>query len=286
MADSVQRFIFEEEDVRGELVHLEQSYQHIMDQHQYPSHVRKVLGEILVSALLLSGSLKFEGELTIQFQGTGVIQMLVAKCSNELGIRGLAQWDATASPEAFHEAFGEGQLVITLQLADNPQYYQSMVPLEHKTVAASLELYFQQSEQLTTKLWLVASDMRAAGLLLQVMPDVNLDQKVDFWERVVSQAKTVDADTLLLWDNLMLLDALYPEDDLRIFAEREVRFCCSCNVEKMEQAVVLLGEADAKALLALSKEIVVRCEFCNCAYTFDSIDVAHIFSKHKGQAIH
>lgn len=285
MADHVQRFIFEEADVRGELIQLESSYQRITAQHQYPPHVSRLLGEILACAVLLTSTIKFEGELTIQFQGEGVIELMVAKCTNNLEVRGLAKWDESADPAAFADAFGEGQLVITIQFADTPQYYQSVVPLEHKTIAESLELYFKQSEQLVTRLWLVATEQQVAGLLLQLMPDV-AETSEALWERAVQEADSIEPTLLLQDDNIALLDQLYPEDDLRIFAEREISFRCTCSAEKMEQAVILLGEHEAQELLKERQAIVVRCEFCSYAYTFDPIDVAHIFSKHKGQSIH
>lgn len=285
MADHVQRFIFEEADIRGELIQLEAAYQRIMEQHQYPPHVQKKLGEILACAVLLTSSIKFEGDLTIQFQGQGVIEMMVAKCSHNLEVRGLAKWDESADALAFDNAFGEGRLVITIQFADNPQYYQSIVPLEHKTIAESLELYFRQSEQLTTKLWLASSEHQVAGMLLQLLPELSAESEV-VWVRAVAAASALDPRSLLQGDSIGILDQLYPEDDLRIFAERSVTFRCTCNTEKMEQAVLLLGERDAQALLEERQAIVVRCEYCNYAYTFDPIDVAHIFSKHKGQSIH
>lgn len=285
MADHVQRFIFEEADIRGEIIQLEATYQRIMQQHQYPPHVSKLLGEILASAVLLTSSIKFDGELTIQFQGEGVIQLMVAKCTNNLEVRGLAKWDETADAEAFADAFGGGQLVITIQFADNPQFYQSIVPLEHKTIAESLELYFKQSEQLTTRLWLLATEHQVGGMLLQLLPGL-AEAGEPIWQRAVQEVDSLEPEALLEDDSIALLDQLYPEDDLRIFAEREVSFSCTCNADKMEQAVILLGEVEANQLLQERQAIVVRCEFCNYAYTFDPIDVAHIFSKHKDQSIH
>ena len=290
MVDHVQRFIFEDADVRGEIIHLEDSYLKIMGQQAYPPHVRRRLGEVLAAAVLLSSALKFEGELTIQFQSEeSVIDMLVAKCTSQLGIRGLAKWRTELSDTEFDAAFGRGQLVITIQFADSGQYYQSIVPLAQNSVvqgvAQALEHYFEQSEQLATRLWLYADDHQVAGMLLQLMPSAR-EREQDFWQYALDRAELFLPGSLVDLDNVAMLDQLYPDDDLRIFAERDVMFQCSCSVEKMEQAVMLLGEEEANAILTEEPAIVVRCEFCQYAYSFDSIDVANIFLKHRDQTLH
>ena len=67
--DGLQRFIFEHAEIRGEIARLDETYQTIIEQRDYPPVVKKMLGEALVACLLLVGSMKFEGELSLQFQG-------------------------------------------------------------------------------------------------------------------------------------------------------------------------------------------------------------------------
>lgn len=286
MADHAQRFILEAANIRGELVHLNESYQEIMNQHQYPEHVRRILGEVIVASVLLASTIKFEGELTLQLQTEGVIQLLVAKCTNNLTIRGLAQWDDLASSEQFLQALGHGKLVITLQPKNSTQFYQSIVPINSHTIAAAIEFYFQQSEQLETRLWLAVDGQSAAGMLLQLLPGTHAEERQDFWQQVVIFADSVKQEELIACDNITLLDRLYRDEEVRIFAEKPVVFQCTCTLEKMERAIQIFGEVEANALLSTSPEIIVRCEFCNRAYSFDKIDVAQIFVKHKDRPLH
>lgn len=60
-SDTLQRFIFEHANIRGEIVHIEDTYQTIMSQRNYPPMVKNLLGEALVSCLLLASSIKFQG---------------------------------------------------------------------------------------------------------------------------------------------------------------------------------------------------------------------------------
>src|SRR5580692_9179349 len=95
--DYLQRFIFENAPVRGELIRLNKSFQTIMDQHAYPKAIRQLLGEALCIAGLLSAIIKFNGRLTVQFRGRGPLKMLLAQCDNHFHMRGLAKWDGELS---------------------------------------------------------------------------------------------------------------------------------------------------------------------------------------------
>lgn len=286
MTDTTQRFVLEFGDVRGEVVQMHESYQAIVQQHNYPPHVSKILGEVLVASVLLISTIKLDGELTIQLQGEGVLKLLVVKCTSKLEVRGLAQWQESATPEQFKIALGAGKLIVTVQPQDSARYYQSIIPLEHRNIAEAIESYFVQSEQLITRLWLAVDEQHAAGMLLQLMPGDDTEERAEFWEEVVTFAETLKPRELIHWDGITLVEKLYPGEDARVFEQKPVMFKCNCTVERMQRAILTLGEDESNSLLKKSKEIEVKCEFCNHAYAFDKVDVAHIFANKKDQRLH
>ena len=73
--DQFQRFIFEDSQVRGAWVKLNDSYSEIGNQAPYPASVRRMLGESLVASVLMSSTLKFEGTLSLQAQGLSLIHI-------------------------------------------------------------------------------------------------------------------------------------------------------------------------------------------------------------------
>ena len=79
--DYAQRFIFDDTDIRGELVHLEHSMQAVMAHHAYPAAVRQLLGEFLAASVLLGSTVKFNGRLVLQVRSEGSVRLLVAECS-------------------------------------------------------------------------------------------------------------------------------------------------------------------------------------------------------------
>lgn len=283
-SDLLHRFIFENEPVRGEHVRLEASLQTILNQHNYPPLIRRLLSEALCVAALLSAVIKFKGKLTLQFRGQGKISLMLAQCNHEFQLRGLVKFDPDISEADFEAAFQSGVLAILLDGGSSETRYQGMVPWTGHSLAESIEGYFKNSEQLATKIWLSVNETSAAGLLLQVVPvsdknatGINDEIIVPSFSRILKLTNVVDHETLLNLSYESLLEHLYSGETLRVFPPVQVNFGCSCSRRRSEEAIGLLGRDEAEEEIKDKNVIVVTCDFCNKAYTFDRIDVAQIF---------
>lgn len=279
-SDTLQRFMFEHASIRGEIVHIQDSYQAIMNQHDYPPMVKHLLGEALVSCLLLTSSIKFEGSLNLQFQGDERLSLILVQCDQHLNIRAFARFKEDLELIDYATAFLQGKMVITINQDNQTQAYQSMIPIQATSMSENLMLYFAQSEQIATRVWLAVNDTMASGMLLQLMPGQDTAQREQFWEYAVQLGQTVSEEELLTIDNQTLLYRLYNEEEVRIFETRPTRFKCRCNPQKMHQVITILGEEEANKLLKEQQDkITITCEFCNEKHSFDSIDVAMMFRK-------
>lgn len=278
-ADALQRFIFEHANIRGEIVHIKKTFQNIMNQREYPPMVKNLLGEALVSCLLLASSIKFEGSLSLQFQSDERLSLLLVQCDHNLNIRGFAKFTEGLEITDYATAFLQGRMVITINQDNQTQAYQSLIPLQSTSMSENLMTYFAQSEQIATRVWLAVNEDMAAGMLLQLMPGQDTIQREQFWEYAVQLGQTVTENELLTIDNQTLLYRLYNETEIRIFESRTTRFQCRCNEKKMKQVITILGEEEAKDLIKEKSVIEITCDFCNQKYTFDSIDVAMLFHK-------
>lgn len=278
-ADTLQRFMFEHANIRGEIVHIEKTYQNIMSQRNYPPMVKNLLGEAIVSCLLLASSIKFEGSLSLQFQGDERLSLLLVQCDNELNIRAFAKYAENLEIIDYATAFLQGQMVMTINQYNQTQSYQSAVPIQATSMSENLMTYFAQSEQVATRVWLAVNEDMAAGMLLQLMPGQDTVQREQFWEYAVQLGQTVSEQELLTLDNQTLLYRLYNETEIRIFDSRSTRFKCRCSLDKMKQVITILGEKEAQDLLNEQGVISISCDFCNQKYTFDAIDVTMMFHK-------
>ena len=110
------RYLFEDLSVRGELVQLSDEYQRIISSKEYPTPLKTLLGELLVSATLLTATLKFEGSITMQLQGDGPVSLAVINGDNDQKVRGVARWEGDIKDDAtIHDMMGKGYLVITIE---------------------------------------------------------------------------------------------------------------------------------------------------------------------------
>lgn len=278
--DTIQRFIFEHAHIRGEVVHIKQTYQDIINQRPYPPMVKNLLGEAMIACLLLASSIKFEGSLNLQFQGDARLPLLLVQCDNQLNVRAFAQYKEALEIEDYAQAFLQGQMVLTINQYNQTQNYQSMVPIQSTSMSENLMTYFAQSEQIATRVWLAVSEEKAAGMLLQLMPGDDTQQREQFWEYAVHLGETVSETELLNLDNETLLYRLYNETDLRLFEPRPTHFKCRCSHEKMKQVLTVLGEQEIQELIQEKEIVEVNCDFCNKKYNFDAIDITLLFRKH------
>ncbi|MEJ2514085.1 MAG: Hsp33 family molecular chaperone HslO [Gammaproteobacteria bacterium] len=277
--DSLRRFFFEAFPVRGELVHLDAAWQAVLERHDYPPAVRALLGEAMAASVLLASTLKFEGMLTLQLQGEGDLYLLVAQCGSDLSVRGLAKWRSDDPRGTLAELTGAGRLAITIESRKSRERYQGIVSADTDDLSGCLENYFANSEQLPTRLWLAADADRAAGMLLQRLPEAEGRAAEDEgWNRTGLLADTITRDELLNVGDRDVLRRLFHEEDLRLVESEAVAFSCSCNRGRVESALRLIGRDELEGLLAEEGTIQVRCEFCNMAYELDPVDVERLLS--------
>lgn len=277
--DQLQRFLFDELPVRGEHVVLEQSYQAVLDNHHYPPAVAALLGEFMAAVALLADSLKFEGLLTLQARSEGEVPLIMAECNEKLELRAIAREADQALGESFQTLVGnKGQLAITVQ-PSNGERYQGIVALEGNCLARCLEAYFAQSEQLRSHFILHTNKQRAAGILLQELPNtMDAEELEQRWQHLAYLlASTQDLELLNLSAEDMLY-RLYHEEQVRLFPAREARFCCSCSHERLANALRSVGREELQQMLEEEGgNIELNCEFCNAIYPFSAADINGIF---------
>jgi molecular chaperone Hsp33 len=292
------RFLFERYPIRGHLVHLDAAWRALIEHRRYPDAIRETLGEAVVASLLLAATIKFEGVLSLQLQGDGPVHLLLAQCTSGLGVRGLARHRdlGSGSSANIRDLVGEGNLTVTLETDSGAQRYQGIVPIEGERLADSLQAYFQNSEQLPTRLWLHADAEGASGMLLQKLPGAGSAAAADTaaiedaWRRIQLIADTLTPEELRTLADTEILHRLFNEDDLRLFEPSPVYFRCRCSRERVAGMLQGLGEAETRSVIAERGKVEVHCDFCNRAYVFDAVDVAELFkasvAADRGSSVH
>jgi molecular chaperone Hsp33 len=295
--DILQKFIFDNAAVRGELVEISNAWREIQSRHAYPKAVRALLGEMVAAAALLSANLKFNGSIVMQIHGDGLVKLLVVECDANLRMRATAKLrDGAEVPDdasvvQLLNQHGRGRFVITLDPQDKvpgQQPYQGVVPLVGEDIATIIENYMLRSEQMDTKLWLAADENVARGLLLQKLPrnsavegqveQASEEEDLETWTRAVMLGQTLKQEELLTADVETLLKRLFWEETIRVFDPLHPEFHCTCSREKVANMLKMLGQQEVESALHDLGELGINCDFCGKHYGFDAVDCAQLFA--------
>ncbi len=284
--DVLQRFVLERAGVRGVLVRLGTTWREVASRAAYPPALHALLGEALAASALLTGNIKLDGALSIELKSATALRLLFAECNAAGQLRALARWtDPLPQPLALDQ-LDAGVMAITIGNVERGQRYQGLVELAHANLAASLEGYFAQSEQLPARILLAADDRCAVGLMLQQLPAMGGHDTVsdeDAWPRVKHLTSTLGAPELLASDAHDLLYRLYHDESVRLFDPQPLAFGCSCSRERVGAMLRALGRDEVEAALAARHdEIEVTCEFCAQIYHFDRVDAEHLLRSPDG----
>jgi len=288
--DLLQRFLFEQSDVRGEIVSLQDSYQAVLANHKksnqhLPTAINTLLGEFLSAAALLSATLKFDGIITLQAKPktAGPLEVIMADCTRHNNLRAVARYDESKAPTDeqgcdFRTLLDGGYLAITIDPAKGERY-QSVIAIEHDSLSECLNTYFQQSEQLPTRIWLAADGNRASGLLLQALPVQlqSLEQRSELWQHLSLLADTLKADEQVALSHEEQLHRLFHQEALQLFTPTALQFSCSCSRTRTANMLVSLGKEEVHAILEEQSSIDIGCEFCHYVYQFNAEQAAQLF---------
>ena len=306
--DAVVPFTLDTLDGRGRVSRLGPALDAILNRHNYPEPVARLLGEAVVLASLIGSSLKFEGRFILQTQTDGPVNLLVVDLDAPDGLRGYARFDADAVMMAIErgetkpgQLLGKGHLAMTVDQGSHMERYQGIVALEGGTLEDVAHAYFQQSEQIPTLVRLAVAEhsvrgergahWRAGGLLVQFLPPYGQSAMADLpgdgdydnpetadpnyvesdkWTTVRALVGTVADDELVdpAVSPERLLFRLFHENGVRVFDPTPLEERCTCSAERIEHMLRDNFSAEERAEMVVDGEIEVVCEFCSADYHF------------------
>ncbi|MEI7431987.1 MAG: Hsp33 family molecular chaperone HslO [Betaproteobacteria bacterium] len=277
MENSIQRFLLDDLDIRGAVVHLDAIWEKLLTKRNYPAPVIELLGQMTATTLLLANNLKQPGRLTIQLRGEGPITLLVIDCNEQLNIRCMAQYGENIQAASLVDLLGKGQLLLSLDMESMREPYQSTVPITGNSIAEVFEHYLRQSEQLASRFFLAATATNVAGLFLQKMPESD-ERDDDGWTRIEALAGTVKPEELLGLPTDQLLTRLFHEETVRLFEAQEVTNNCPMDWDKVSNMLRTLGREEVYAALKQNGAITITDDLANHEYRFEKAAIDALFS--------
>ena len=188
-------------------------------------------------------------------------------------------------------AVGKGLLTIIRDMG-TAEPYTGSIPLVSGEIAEDIAAYYANSEQIPTVCALgvlVDTDCTcraAGGVIVQLLPFAN-PETVDKIEANTSKLVNVSK----LFDrglsNFEIAKIALEGIEFDVFDELEVEYKCDCTRDRVERALITLGEKDLRGLLdeqeaeGKPRELEVKCRFCTRKEVFFESDIEKIILKSK-----
>jgi molecular chaperone Hsp33 len=280
-ADRTLGFMVPARNARGMVVRVDATLNAILAAHAYPEPLIKLLAEALTLTALVGATMRQDdGQVTVQASAKGGVVDLLA-CDWRAGeLRGYMKFDDQATVSegmSLPELFGKGYLAVTVDQASSEERWQGIVPLEGHGLAAALEGWFGQSEQLPTLMRIgvagsAATGWLAGGLIVQHLARAEIggerldsgEQHPD-WEHVAALAATTTAEELtdaelsaeaLLW-------RLFHEEQVRVVPGPKPVKGCRCSQAHIRDVLLRFPEAERVGMRGETGLIAVDCQFCS-----------------------
>ena len=158
--------------------------------------------------------------------------------------------------------------------------YVGMCNLRSGEIAEDFAQYFTASEQQPSIVYLGVREnaadgavLGAGGLLIQTMPDCSddaIEQVMQESPRFAALSERLAAGeplAAILSDLFQTLSPTFSEEVTPLYR-------CDCTRERLERALLSVGEHDLRELLEQDGEAELTCQFCQKNYHFDAEDLA------------
>ena len=282
-------------DIRGRLVRLGPALERVLGPHKYPVPVAEIMAQTVTLAATLASALKYDGIFSLQTQGDGPVDLMVADVTSGGALRGYARYDeeqikllGDVSGAPVPRLLGGGHMAFSVNQGEHSERYQGISELDGATLADCAHHYFRNSEQMESAIWLAADagapetnkNAASGALMIQRMPSTNSnidkDEAEDGWRRAVAILSSLSRDELLS-DKLSaeeLLFRLYHEDGVRVFETRKLFHQCRCSREKVTSTI---KSFPLEEITDDDGNVHVTCEFCKQSYNFSPDELKKLF---------
>lgn len=258
--------------------------------HNSTPAVTAALGRLLVAGAMMGAMMKGENDkLTLQIKGDGPIGGLVVTANSKSEVKGYAFYPDADVPLKragkldVGALVGKGELTVIRDMGMKEPYV-GRTNLLTGEIAEDLTYYFASSEQTPSVVALGVlvdkdySVKRAGGFIIQLMPDAKEETIAAIEKKIPMVTSVTD----------MLEEEITPEEMLQFILEElqpkindkvKARYLCDCSKERVEAALVSIGEKELSSLYDEGKPVELCCQFCNKKYEFSKEEIGRILKK-------
>lgn len=242
------------------------------------------LGRTITIAAMMGAMLKGDDSLTVKVEGGGPIGAIVADANAKGNVRGYV-----SHPHVDFDLNDKGKLDVakavgikgSLRVVKDlglKDYFTGQVPIVSGEISEDFTYYFANSEQIPSAVGagvLVNPDqsvLASGGFIVQVLPGADEDVVTQLEDRIQSFPAI---STLIQEGNSPdhILERLFVNEEIKIHEQLQVAFVCKCSRDRIEQAIIGLGNNEIQTMIDEDHGAEATCHFCNEKYQFSEADL-------------
>ena len=242
------------------------------------------LGRTITITAMMGAMLKGDDSITVKVEGNGPIGAIIADGNAEGQVRAYVtnphvdfDLNEKGKLDVARAVGKEGNISVTKDLGLK-DYFTGEVPIISGEISEDFTYYFANSEQIPSAVGagvLVNPDLSilaAGGFIVQVMPGAD-EEIIDRLEEEIQSFPAIS--TLIREGNTpeQILARLFGDEEVKIHEQLPIEFRCKCSKERVEQAIIGLGNAEIRSMIDEDKGAEATCHFCNETYQFDETEL-------------
>lgn len=278
--DNIKRFLAYEGRVNIICISTTDLVENARKIHDLSPVATAALGRTLTMSAIMASGLKGEQDaVTLQIKGNGPIGSIIAVSDSKLRTRGYVLNPHVDLPLKQNgkldvsSAVGNDGFIYVIKDIGMKEPYVGMSKIISGEIAEDFTQYFYTSEQKPSAIALgvlVDKDgvRSSGGYMVTPMPDATEDD-LFILENRIREAKPISQ---MLDENMSLEDIakdITGDNNIQLVEENNnVKYECSCNKERMEEALISIGKQELEKIIEEDKKAEIVCHFCNKKYQF------------------
>ena len=252
------------------------------------------LGRTLTASAMLGAMLKGAGDsLTVTIRGGGPIGAIVCVARPDGVVKGYCdnpQVDLPPRPDGKLDVGGavgrDGRVTVVKDLGLRDPYV-GQTRLVSGEIAEDIAFYLTASEQTPSLLALGVmveggQVVGAGGVLVQPLPGCPKETLARL-EALAPHLAKVSAMARAAGNAQELAKAALADFSRETLEARQPRFACDCSRERIERALLSMGETEMRGMIAEQHGAQVSCHFCNKVYDFTEADLLALLDEGKAE---
>jgi molecular chaperone Hsp33 len=260
--------------------------------HQTWPTASAALGRAMTAGVMMGSMLKGNAKLTIKVEGGGPIGVILVDSNSKGEVRGYV-----TNPQTHFELNNKGKLDVARAVGTGgnltivkdlglKDHFSGQVPIVSGELGEDFTYYLVTSEQIPSSVGvgvLVNPDntiLASGGFIIQLLPGTD-DETITKIEERLSK---IDPISKLIQRGLTpeeILEEVLGQGNVKILEKQPVKFKCQCSKERIENAIVSLGEEEIQSMIDDEGQAEAQCHFCNEVYKLTREDLEELKKEAK-----